>query len=269
MGVTEHPEEAPARPPPTRLREPTASAPPAAGPRARRAAYTPPESPETTSLQQLLSGIRSVEPARAQQSLGIASGDRRLYLAGDATLVRGPAVAIVGARKASPEGQRRAARLARELVAGGVVIVSGLAEGIDTAAHRSAIESGGRTIAVIGTPLDSAYPAANAALQEEIYRDHLLISQFEPRSRVYPGNFPERNKVMAAVADATVIIEASDTSGSLHQASECALLGRPLFIAKSVFENAALKWPARFLDNGTTHVLEKTEDILRVLPCRR
>lgn len=234
---------------------------------ARRSSYAPPPVVQVLSLGDLLL------TAPIQRTLVTTAGTRlreaTLYLAGDASLVSMPAVAIVGARSASPEGLRRAARLARELVAAKVLVVSGLAEGIDTAAHRSAIEHGGRTLAVIGTPLDRVFPPDNASLQEEIYRHHLLISRFPSGAPVGASNFPERNKVMAALADATVIIEASDTSGTLHQAAECARLGRALFIAKSVVDNRSLQWPAKFLAKPATHVLEKTEDILRVLPCRR
>src|SRR5205814_51885 len=111
------------------------------------------------------------------------------------------------------------------------VIVSGLARGIDTAALMGAIEKGGRTVAVIGTPLDKAYPAENADLQTEIYSHHLLVTPFRIGEQVFKANFPKRNRVMAAISDATVIIEASDTSGTLHQAAECEKLGRWLFIA--------------------------------------
>jgi DNA processing protein len=90
---------------------------------------------------------------------------------------------------------------------------------VDTAAHLGALEESGRTIAVIGTPLDRAYPAENAQLQEQIYSDHLLLTPFPRGERVFPSNFPKRNRVMAAVTDATVIVEASDTSW--HSASGC------------------------------------------------
>src|SRR5207247_10097113 len=101
----------------------------------------------------------------------------------------------------------------------GIVVVSGLARGVDTEALSAAIAAGGRVIAVIGTPIDKAYPAENKRLQEQIYSEHLLISQFPPGRRVYQSNFPERNKLMAAISDATVIIEAGETSGTLHQAA--------------------------------------------------
>jgi DNA processing protein len=145
------------------------------------------------------------------------------------------------------------------------VVVSGLARGIDTAAHRSAIENGGRTIAVIGTPLSKASPVDNAPLQEAIWHEHLLISPFPEGRPVHPKNFPERNRVMAALSDATVIIEASDTSGTLHQAAECLKLGRWLFILRTAAENPSVTWPKRFLSAKNTVILDRTEQIFDVL----
>jgi DNA processing protein len=185
-----------------------------------------------------------------------------VYVAGDAALLRERCVSIVGARRVSPDGAARARRLARELATNGVVVVSGLAEGVDTEAMTSAINAGGRVVGVIGTPLDQAYPAKNKLLQEKVYRDHLLVSQFPFGGRVYPSNFPARNRLMALVSDATVIIEASDTSGSLHQAAECQRLGRWLFIARSVVEDKSLEWPAKFLTYDGCRVLERTSDML-------
>jgi DNA processing protein len=188
--------------------------------------------------------------------------DAPVYYAGELTLLNRPAVSIVGTREVSEEGRGRARRLARELARAGILVVSGLARGVDTASHLGAIEGGGHTAAVIGTPLDKAYPAENAPLQEEIYRSHLLLTPFPVGERVYPSNFPKRNRVMAAVTDATVIVEASDTSGTLHQAAECGLLGRWLFIMKSVAENPHLSWPAKFIGKERVEVLSSTMEIL-------
>jgi DNA processing protein len=145
--------------------------------------------------------------------------------------------------------------------------MSGLAAGVDTEAHSATIQCGGRTVAVIGTPLDVAYPAANARLQEKIYREHLLVSPFPIGSRVFRSNFPERNKVMAALSDATVIMEASDTSGSLHQAAECRpdRLDRWLFISQSVVNDPRLTWPKKFLGGPKVKILRETSDVLAVL----
>src|SRR5687767_12583718 len=104
-----------------------------------------------------------------------------LYLAGDIGLLRlVPRVSIFGTREASADGLKRASKLARELVDHGAVVVSGLAKGIDTAAHRTAIDAGGRTVAVLGTPLDQTYPRENAALQRLIMGQQLAVSQFPP-----------------------------------------------------------------------------------------
>jgi DNA processing protein len=144
----------------------------------------------------------------------------QIHCAGDLALLNKPRIAIAGARRASIAGRRRASQLARDCARMGVVVISGLAEGVDYAAHTSTIEHGGRTIAVIGTAMDTAYPAKHAALQREIYRKHLLLSPFAWGAKSVSDNFPERNRVMARLAMATVIIEARDTSGSLHQARE-------------------------------------------------
>jgi DNA processing protein len=147
----------------------------------------------------------------------------------------------------------------------GITVVSGLARGVDAAAHLGALEENGHTVAVIGTPLDRAYPAENASLQEDIYRKHLLLTPFPIGERVYPSNFPKRNRVMAAVSDATVIVEASDTSGTLHQAAECGLLGRWLFIMKSVADNPDLKWPAKFIGKERVAILSSTMQIINAI----
>lgn len=188
--------------------------------------------------------------------------DVPVYYSGDLGLLESPCVSIVGTREISEEGILRARRLARELVEAGVVVVSGLAKGVDTVAHTSAIERGGRTVAVIGTPIDKAYPVENARLQEEIYRDHLLLTPFKVGEPTFKGNFPKRNRVMAAISDATVIVEASDTSGTLHQAAECGKLGRWLFIMRSVAEDPNLTWPKRFIGSPNVAVLTSTQDII-------
>lgn len=140
-----------------------------------------------------------------------------LYLAGDERLLRSDVrrVAIIGTRTPTAAGRARIHRLVRALVRENVCIVSGLAEGIDTEAHRTAILEGGKTIAVIGLSLDRVYPEKNASLQEYIGREHLLVSEFKPGITTHPSFFTQRNKTMALLSDATVIIEAKDASDSL------------------------------------------------------
>jgi DNA processing protein len=204
----------------------------------------------------------------AADRLGITNGlllrFPQVSAVGDLTLLARPRVAIVGARKASQDGRKRAAQLARDCARAGVVVVSGLAEGIDYAAHTAAIEHGGATIAVVGTPLDKVYPAKHAELQHRIYRDHLLLSPFTWGDKFVPANFPERNRIMARLAMATVIIEASDTSGSLHQAAESVQVGHPVFIAAGMLDDAKLTWPKRFVGDGKPlgRVLRTTADVI-------
>lgn len=195
----------------------------------------------------------------------------RIWAAGDLELLRsGRRVAIVGSRKVSEFGARRAKKVAKQLAERGVTVVSGLAQGVDHAAHEGAIVDGeGRTIAVIGTPLERCYPADHAELQQVIYENHLLLSQFAPGGRTFPSHFIERNRFMALICQASVIVEAGDSSGTLSQAAETQRLGRPLFIMRSVLDNKALAWPEKFLhpkSGGPALVLDDVQQIMDVLP---
>ena len=185
-----------------------------------------------------------------------------LYYQGWWDLVESRCVAVVGTRKPSKEGVLRAQRVVKELVHNDFTIVSGLAAGIDTVAHTTAIQQGGRTIAVLGTPLTRSYPAANRELQSQIARDHLVISQVPVRRyerqtpKVNRSFFPERNITMSALTEATVIIEAGQTSGTLIQARAALQQGRKLFILRNCFENKQLTWPKKFADQGAICVTE-------------
>jgi len=193
---------------------------------------------------------------------------RTLYLMGDRALLdAGPRVSIVGARKASAAGLCRAATYARRVVEAGGVVVSGLAEGIDTAAHEAAIDAGGRTIAVLGTSLDGVYPAANRRLQEKIGRDHLLVTQFGPGMPIGRKNFPMRNRTMALLSHATLIVEAGEASGSLHQGWEALRLGRLLVLDEEIANDRSLKWPAEMIRYGAQVLgVETTASFLEELP---
>jgi DNA processing protein len=182
-----------------------------------------------------------------------------LYFQGAWELIEPRAVAVVGSRKASPDGLRRARQVARALVKRDFTVVAGLAEGIDTAAHLEALDEGGRTIAVLGTPLNEYYPKFNKQLQEAIAREQLVISQVPvlryerqapPQNRLF---FPERNVTMSALTEATIIVEAGETSGTLTQARAALHQNRKLFILDSCFVRG-LSWPARFLAEGAIRV---------------
>jgi DNA processing protein len=186
-----------------------------------------------------------------------------LYYRGFWELAESPRrVAVVGTRAVTPEGINRTRRLVQLLVEHDVTIVSGLAKGVDTVAHRTAIDCGGRTIAVIGTPITEVYPRENEALQEEIAHNFLLVSQVpvlryaRQDFRWNRGFFAERNKTMSALTDATVIVEASETSGTLIQARAALAQKRKLFILDNNFRNPDITWPTRLEKLGAIRVRE-------------
>ena len=192
------------------------------------------------------------------------------YCKGNLDAINPRCVSVVGARKASEKGIQNAITIAKELVQKKYTIVSGLALGIDTVAHETAIENNGMTIAVLGTPIDEYYPKENKELQDRIAKEHLLISQVpfykyahEPFSS-HRFHFPRRNLTMASISEATIIVEASDTSGSLIQARECLKQGKKLFIMDSCFENPKISWPAEYVKKGAIRV-NGAPDILKHL----
>ena len=197
-----------------------------------------------------------------------------LYYQGWWDLVNSPrSVAVVGTRHPTADGLTRTRKLVRSLLADNFTIVSGLATGIDTEAHTTAIKEGGRTIAVIGTPLSQVYPQVNASLQKEIAENHLLISQVPVKRYESQKNptanrffFPERNVTMSALTDATIIVEAGETSGTLIQARAALKQGRKVFILDSCFLNPKLTWPQRFADMGAIRVSDYKDIHEQLIP---
>ena len=184
-----------------------------------------------------------------------------LYYAGRWDLVWSRSVAVVGSRNPSREGLARTKKLTAALVVDDFTVVSGLAEGVDTVAHETAITRGGRTIAVIGTPLTEYYPRRNEALQRRIARDFLVVSQVPVKryeQQDYRRNrlfFPERNITMSALTEATIIVEAGKTSGTLIQARAALHQGRKLFILANCFRRG-LEWPAKLVKRGAIRVTD-------------
>ncbi|MHB0947655.1 MAG: DNA-processing protein DprA [Gemmatimonadaceae bacterium] len=150
-----------------------------------------------------------------------------LWYLGDAALLRRtPVIAIVGTRDATPYGLRVAADLARAFARAGALVVSGMARGIDAAAHRAALDAAGATVAVLGTGADVPYPAGHRALHQRLAREALVISQFPPGQRAFRGCFPRRNLVIAALSGITIVVEAGFKSGALLTAHAALDLGR-------------------------------------------
>lgn len=170
------------------------------------------------------------------------------------------AVAIVGSRKATPAALDFARNVARGLVEHDVTVVSGLAEGIDTAAMTSALERGGRVVGVIGTGLDIAYPAPNAKLQATVAERGLVLTQFLPGFRGAKWAFPARNKTMSAYSGVTVIAAATEKSGTRHQALEAVSHGRRLVLHRSVAEDTT--WGRELRDRPDVFVAGTADEAI-------
>lgn len=221
---------------------------------------------EITERINLSHGVTPQELLGPLADLELKFAPPKIYIAGRLHLpLLHPRVAIVGTRRPSVLGVQTAKRIASALAEKGVIVVSGLARGIDTAAHTAAIEADGSTIAVLGTPLSRFYPAENAELQRQIMRNHLAVSQFPEGAAVRPGNFVVRNRTMALIADASVIVESGEGGGSLDQGWETLRLGRPLFVHSSEFEKSDLQWPSKMARYGAIRFREPT-DILDQIP---
>lgn len=152
-----------------------------------------------------------------------------LYLRGAGDLPKDRAVAIVGSRKATDYGRRIAWRLATGLAREGWVVVSGMARGIDGSAHRATLEVGGRTVGILGSGLDHRFPWENRDLYSLMSRVGLLVSEFPPSEPVYAHNFPRRNRIIAALVEGVVVVQAGSKSGALNTANHALDLGRDVF----------------------------------------
>jgi DNA processing protein len=181
-----------------------------------------------------------------------------IFVAGELQARDDRAVAVIGSRRASPRGLSTAQEIAHHLVELRYTVVSGLAAGIDTAAHTAALADAGRTVAVIGTGLHHAYPPGNAALQHRIARHGAVVSRFWPQQGPTRRTFPARNAVMSGLTQATVIVEAGPTSGARGQARMAVAHGRPVFLHSSL---VAHDWARELAAKPGTRVFTKPHEI--------
>ncbi len=190
----------------------------------------------------------------------------RLYLRGngDVTLLAEPAVAIVGARACSPYGAQVARMLGRELASAGVVVVSGLARGIDGEAHRGALETDGHTVAVLGCGIDRDYPAAHTMLAHSIGERSLVVSEYEAGVEPAPWRFPARNRIIAGLCAVTVVVEARERSGALITADFALEEGREVFAVPGEITSALSAGTNALLRLGATP-LTAAADVLESL----
>lgn len=197
----------------------------------------------------------------------IADPPSVLWMRGDLSVCTAPAVAIVGSRAASQYARETAARLASDLAALGIVVVSGLARGVDSAAHRGALTKG-RTLAVFGSGIDIVYPPEHGDLAGEIARAGLLVSELPPGTRPRPGHFPRRNRIISGLSLAVVVIEASDRSGSLITARLALDQGRDVMAVPGNVLSGRNRGAHALLKDGAK-LVEHVDDILDELPLSR
>lgn len=194
----------------------------------------------------------------------IADPPTCLWTRGDRSVLKALAVAVIGARAASPEGLLAAGEIACDLARAGVVVVSGLARGIDSAAHRGALEGGGKTIAVLGTGIDVVYPAENDGLAEKIAASGLLLTEFPPGAPPVDFHFPRRNRIISGLSKAVVVVEAREKSGSLITARLAADQGRDVMAVPGTVVGGRNRGANALLRDGAK-LVESAVDILQEL----
>lgn len=187
-----------------------------------------------------------------------------LYIRGCASLLDRDMVAVVGARKATVYGKRVAQELGKTLGEIGITVISGLARGIDSSAHRGAIANLGSTIAVLGSGVDVVYPRENEELYREIMEKGLIISEFPPGTKPEPRNFPRRNRIIAALAYAVVVVEAGEKSGALITADLALEMGREVWAVPGPITSPQSVGTNRLIRDGAMVMLDPA-DIVRSL----
>ena len=187
-----------------------------------------------------------------------------IWWRGDRALLSATAVAVIGARAASQEGLIAASEIAFDLARAGIVVVSGLARGIDAAAHRGALDAGGKTIAVLGTGIDRVYPAENERLHDDIASSGLLITEMQPGTPPLEWHFPRRNRIISGLSRAVVVVEARDKSGSLITARLAADQGRDVMAVPGTIVGGRNRGANALLRDGAK-LVESAVDILEEL----
>jgi DNA processing protein len=206
--------------------------------------------------------VSVLDPRYPENLLAVHDRPALLFVAGALIPDDARSLAVIGARRASPHGLADAIGVTQHLVERGYSVNSGLATGIDTAAHRAALGSGGRTVAVIGTGLLHAYPPQNAGLQRQIAEDCAVVSQFWPDAPPSRRSFPMRNAVMSGMSLGTVIVEAGHTSGARIQARLALAQGRPVFLLEPLLEQ---DWAVELATRAGAHVVKTPDEIVATI----
>lgn len=204
-------------------------------------------------------------PYYPQALLALTDPPPLLFLKGRGELLTKPGVAVVGARKATEAGRRSAQELGRVLGRAGITVISGMAMGVDGAAHRGALEVGGDTVAVLGSGLDVVYPPAHRGLFRDIAKEGLVVSEFLPTEPALPHHFPKRNRILAALAVAVVVVEAGRRSGALITVDHGLDLGLDILAFPGSVESPQAAGTNALIRDGA-RILTHPEAILDELP---
>ncbi len=196
--------------------------------------------------------------------LDLASPPDPLYAIGRIAALTNPRVAVVGTRNSTAYGERTARSLTRSLVRAGVSVISGMARGIDAAAHRTAIEEGGNTVAVLGTGIDVPYPVGHRQLHRSIAEHGLVLSENPPGAAAHAGAFPKRNRIIAALAPVTIVVEAGFKSGALNTASQALELGRIVAAVPGPIDSQQSQGSNQLLRDGAV-MIASVDDALALL----
>jgi len=187
-----------------------------------------------------------------------------LYIKGNLPISRPPVVAIIGTRRPTPYGREITHTLATELTRSGVVIVSGLAAGIDTIAHTATLDAGGTTVAVLAQGLQSIYPASNRGLAERITKNGALITEYEMGQEAMKHHFLARNRLVSGLADAVIVTEAADRSGTFSTVAHALEQNKEVFAVPGPITSLLSAGPNRLLQQGA-HVVLSADDVLKVI----
>ena len=196
--------------------------------------------------------------------LELTSPPASLYAIGRISALTKPRVAIVGTRNSTGYGERTARSLTRTLVRAGVSVISGMARGIDATAHRTAIEEGGNTVAVLGTGIDVPYPVGHRQLHRSIGEHGLVLSENPRGATAHAGAFPKRNRIIAALAPVTIVVEAGFKSGALNTASQALELGRVVAAVPGPIDSVQSQGSNQLLRDGAV-TIASVEDALALL----
>lgn len=206
--------------------------------------------------------LTSFDQEYPEKLKGLSDAPMFLFCKGDLSLLNRPSLAVVGTRKPTNYGRIVTEKLVSEIARNGIVIVSGLAYGIDSISHRKCLNEGGKTIAVLGSGFDNIYPTDHVALAEQIAKEGLLVSEYSPKRRATVYTFPVRNRIIAGLGDGVLITEAGIKSGTIHTKDYALDYGKNLFAVPGNINSELSALPNDIIKSGQAECVTEAKDIL-------